>query len=166
MKKYILITSNESETMFLGRKLSKLCVSGCVICLIGMVGSGKTTLCKGFLRALGYMGGIKSPTYTLVESYFISSKHVVVHHFDFYRLSKEENLNDIGMRDYFNGESICLIEWPEQGSNILSLSDVIITISYYNQEISRKIVLESFSDFGKNIIRALLYSGILMHVVT
>lgn len=109
-----------------GAKLAKECQSPCVIFLQGELGAGKTTLVRGFLRALGYKGRVKSPTYTLVEPYNINSH--IVYHFDLYRLKDVYELEEIGVREYFHPNSICLIEWPEKGEPLLPQPNVICNI--------------------------------------
>lgn len=82
------------------------------IWLQGELGTGKTTLCRGFLRALGYRGRVKSPTFTLIESY--PSQRFTVHHMDFYRIRDAAEIEGAGLRDYFDDAGVCLIEWPER----------------------------------------------------
>lgn len=91
-----------------------------VITLSGEIGAGKTTLMRALLRALGVQGPIKSPTYSLVETYdlppnpALSESLVQVHHFDLYRMTDESELEFLGFRDYFLSNTICCIEWPER----------------------------------------------------
>jgi len=128
---------NSSEQMIaFGVELSKSIKAGDVIYLIGDLGAGKTTLTKGILKGLGYSGNIKSPTYTLVESYPFNN--LQVHHFDLYRISDPEELEWIGIRDYFNDESITLIEWPEKGDGFIPEASLQLNISYTEND-GRKI---------------------------
>lgn len=153
-KKYVLVLSDELKTLSLGAALASVCAQGCVIYLHGYVGSGKSVLCKGFLHALGHIGYIKSPTYTLIESYILTHWHVC--HFDFYRVISLEELEYMGIRDYFDGHTICLIEWPKKGIGILPKEDISVTINYHDRIESRKVIIESFSNLGHKMCDALL----------
>ncbi len=108
--------ADATDTLALGRALAAGITPGLVIYLVGELGAGKTTLARGLLRGLGYAGKVKSPTFTLVEVYEVS--RLYLYHFDFYRFrsnkSDSQELGEAGFREYFNPQSVCLVEWPEQ----------------------------------------------------
>ena len=111
----------------------------------GDLGAGKTTICKGILNACGYDGVVKSPTYNLVETYELASSKC--HHFDFYRLGSAEELDYIGIRDYFQSGDICLIEWPDRGKGFLPLPDLCLKISAKRN--GRELNIESKNQLGE-----------------
>lgn len=115
-----------TDTLALGAALAPCLQPGMVIYLCGDLGSGKTTLARGILRALGVTESIKSPTFALVEPYTISSLYL--YHFDFYRFTRSDEWVDAGLREYFNSESVCLIEWPEKAGGELPAPDLRIEI--------------------------------------
>ncbi len=98
--------------------------SGCrgVLFLQGALGAGKTTLCRGILRGLGYPGVVRSPTYTLVEAYTLEAGEVL--HLDLYRLEEGAELEDIGIRDYLGRPALYLVEWPERAAGFLPSPDL------------------------------------------
>ena len=112
----------------LGKEISKMLRKGDIIYIYGQLGAGKTTITRAILQGLGFTGNVKSPTYTLVESYRV--KGVTLQHFDLYRLSNPEELEWIGIRDYFSDDTISLIEWPEKGGDSLPSPTKEINIRY------------------------------------
>ena len=119
----ITIPSAEEMENF-GMALGRLCPETFSIYLEGDLGAGKTTLARGILRACGFQGKVKSPTYTLVESYSTAAGEIF--HFDLYRLESAEELANIGFRDYFAESSLLLLEWPEKAKAILPPADLVI----------------------------------------
>lgn len=135
MQKYL---NSAEETEQFGAELFKSVPSKHLIFLQGDLGAGKTTMVRGFLRAAGYNGVVKSPTYTLVEEYTIGTRKIF--HFDLYRVVDPEELEWIGIRDYFDQESICFIEWPDRGKGFLPEPDRVITLK--TQGLGRSLNME------------------------
>lgn len=130
MNKQKVQLANELATETLGASLaSNLPETGdFVIYLHGELGAGKTTFSRGFLKHLGHRGTVKSPTYTLIESYLLTEKKV--HHLDLYRLSDPEELEFLGFRDLLTGDAVFLIEWPERGEGFLPEADLHVRLLY------------------------------------
>ena len=112
--------AQEADTLALGRTLAVGIVPGMVIYLIGELGAGKTTLARGLLRGLGFEGKVKSPTFALVEVYELS--RLYLYHFDFYRFigrnHSPKEFEETGFREYFNPQSVCLVEWPDKAAGL------------------------------------------------
>ncbi len=144
----VLELPSENDTLELGRALSGLLTPPAVIYLEGQLGAGKTTLSRAILRGMGHSGSVKSPTYTLVEPYELADK--MVYHFDLYRLSDPEELEFLGIRDYFQDNSLCLIEWAEKGSGLLPGPDLAITLGVSGK--GRQARLQAYTDSMKQVI--------------
>lgn len=129
---------DENAMMQLGGKIAEQFPDGGIVLLKGDLGAGKTTLVRGLLRHLGFQGIVKSPTYTLVEPYKLAERRV--YHFDLYRLGDPEELEYIGGRDYWDSDSLCLIEWPEKALDYLPQADLELHISYNKSGRSVEIV--------------------------
>ncbi len=151
MKELLKQIESEIGMLELGAQLAAALTSSGVIYLYGELGAGKTTLTRGFLRALGHEGKVKSPTYTLVEPYELSGRHVF--HFDLYRLQTAQELAHIGIHDYFFPESIALIEWPQKGFPLLPPADLACYIEM--SDTSRTIRIEACTLLGETILSRL-----------
>lgn len=147
---YNIPTSDAMEK--LGANLAQACHKRSIVHLSGELGVGKTTLVRGFLHALGYIGIVKSPTYTLVEPYQLNGR--MIYHFDFYRLGDPEELEYLGIRDYLGDDVICLIEWPKQGGQFAPTADIQISISYHSK--TRILNLQAYNQTGQEIITGLV----------
>ncbi len=125
---------------------------GLVLHLRGELGSGKTTLVRGLLRALGFPGRVKSPTYTLVEPYSLLRLHL--YHFDFYRFKDDSEWLSSGFREHFNPDSLCIVEWPERAGDLLAPPDLEIQLTYDAQ--ARRATLLAHSAPGTTWLAATL----------
>jgi len=143
---------DSSEAMeALGARLACAVSAGGLIFLEGELGTGKTTLVRGLLRAMAYEGKVKSPTYTLLEDYEVAGRHIC--HMDLYRLIDAEELEWLGIRDVLNKETLCLVEWPDKGKGVLPGEDLRIEIDYKGA--GRDVRLCAASDLGDEILALL-----------
>ncbi len=118
---------DESATLALGAAFAAAAEPGLTVHLLGDLGAGKTTFTRGLLAALGYRGKVKSPTYTLVESYALPEYSV--HHFDLYRFADPEEWNDAGFSEYFGPDSLCLVEWPDKARGLAPAPDIALELA-------------------------------------
>lgn len=148
----MITINNETELQKVGAQFASVCRPPLVVYLLGQLGAGKTTFTRGFLVGMGYDGKVKSPTYTLVEPYLFDT--VAIFHFDFYRIHDPEELELMGIREYFNDNSICLIEWPQQGLERIPEPDIVCSLTIVDE--GRRLELESQSKFGEQILKEFL----------
>ena len=159
---FTLDLADEAATVDFGAVLAKVIQPNLTIYLHGDLGAGKTTLVRGLLHAMGHVGKVKSPTYTLVEPYVIETNvkaRYHFYHFDLYRFNDDEEWETAGFRDYFNAESICIIEWPEKAERVLPTPD--LNISFTNKPsvniyaLGRSINITAHSTLGLQCIQAM-----------
>lgn len=143
--------ADEAATVAFGARLAGLTAGHGILFLEGDLGAGKTTLSRGLIRGLGHQGAVKSPTFTVVEPYEIGE--VRAYHFDLYRLADPEELEFMGIRDYFAADTLCLVEWPEKGEGWLPAPDLEITLSYANEQ--REVQIDARTAIGEAILERL-----------
>jgi len=147
--------ADESATIAMGNKLAdivkKSLKQGIVVYLYGDLGAGKTTLTRGFVQGMGHNGHVKSPTYTLVEPYDLDEWQVF--HFDLYRLSDPEELEYMGIRDYFADNCCCFIEWPEKGHGMIKAPDLQINLAYSDEQ--RTLSVQAKTALGEQVLTEL-----------
>jgi len=141
----------EAATLALGGEIARGLRPGMVIFLCGDLGAGKTTLARGVLRALGVTERVKSPTFALVEPYIVSKLYL--YHFDFYRFNRSDEWVDAGLREYFNGESVCLVEWPEKAGGLLPAPDMRIEMEIDGN--GRRVTISADTEAGRNCLKQL-----------
>lgn len=143
---------DETATVDLGRSLGAVLAPGMVIYLEGTLGAGKTTITRGILQFFGHSGAVKSPTYTLVEEYELPG--LLAYHFDLYRLSDPEELEYMGIRDYFTKQSLAIVEWPSRGQGVLPVADITITMCVSGQ--GRQATIKAQTENGQQVLQSLV----------
>ncbi len=146
---YSRFLPDEAATLRLGAEIAATLSSGTIIYLHGNLGAGKTTLSRGILRGLGHTGKVKSPTYTLVEVYAVFKIHL--YHFDLYRFNHALEWEESGFDEYCNGDSICLIEWPEKAAGVLPAADLQLHLTPDNE--GRIALVEALSARGNSCLK-------------
>lgn len=147
----VWLLSDESQMVRFGRLLGQAARPDATLFLRGNLGMGKTTLSRGVIESFGHQGAVKSPTYTLVEPYRFEQG--LVYHFDLYRLADPEELEYLGIRDYFSEQALRLIEWPDRGQGILPQADIELIID--KSGTGRKITVKVNNDKGRQVLTRL-----------
>ena len=134
--------ADEQATLKLGKDFARSLEVGVNVHLHGDLGAGKTTLVRGALSCLGFVGKVKSPTYTLVEPYQVQVNKTIinVYHFDLYRFMDEEEWDAAGFRDYFNPHSVCLIEWPDKAGSLIPQADIDVFLELNGEGRSARLI--------------------------
>jgi tRNA threonylcarbamoyladenosine biosynthesis protein TsaE len=149
-----LALPDEAATVALGLEMAPLLAPGMVVWLDGDLGAGKTTLVRALLRGLGHTGPVKSPTYTLVEVYVVSSLYW--YHFDFYRFNEPEEFEDAGLGEYFRSDAVCLVEWPGKAAGYVPPADLELVFRFAEGvENGRLLELHARSEAGRKCLSAL-----------
>jgi len=156
-KDFTLDLADEASTLAFGQLLARVLVPDLTFFMCGDLGAGKTTMVRGILRGLGFKGKVKSPTYTILETYDINLENglkLSINHFDLYRFNDEEEWEAAGFRDAFNADSVRLIEWPEKAINCLPQADIEVQLSMHKNG-GRIASLVALSERGKVICQEL-----------
>lgn len=141
----------EEQTKEIGYKLGKLLTPGSVICLIGDLGAGKTTMTQSLARAIGVDDYITSPTFTIVNEY---EGRMPLYHFDVYRIGSSDEMYDIGYDEYINGDGVCIIEWANLIDDILPDEYLYIELKY--KDMSREMTLNPVGEKYEKIVEELI----------
>lgn len=151
MKTRQILIHTSADMLALGVRLAQAPLEQCVLFLQGQLGAGKTTLVRGMLQALAYPGAVKSPTYTLVETYHLSTR--TIFHWDMYRLSDSAELENIGIRDYLQQPAWWLVEWAEHVKDILPPVDLLIEFIVCDE--ARELYLTAQTPAGEILLDSL-----------
>jgi tRNA threonylcarbamoyladenosine biosynthesis protein TsaE len=143
---------DEAATRALGARLAGVLEPGMSVHLCGDLGSGKTTLARGFIQACGFAGRVKSPSYTLVEPY--EDSRLSLYHFDLFRFNDPQEWQDAGFRECFNERSVCLVEWPERAAGLLPPADVRVRLVAPSRG-GRDALLDAETERGRRCLTAL-----------
>lgn len=153
--------ADDAASRELGTALAAGLAPGLHVWLQGELGSGKTTIVRAALRALGVAGTLRSPTYTLVELYSISRLHL--YHLDLYRVEFPEEVLDAGLDETLRGEGICLVEWPEKAAGLLPPADLVLRLRVEAQ--GRCALVEARGAKGAKCLAALTRNPALKRLV-
>ena len=146
--------ADAATTEMVGAALARALRGGMVVTLHGDLGSGKTTVVRGLLRALGFTGPVKSPTYTLVEHYLFS--RLYFYHFDFYRFADPNEWETAGLAECFRDDAVCLVEWPERVAGLLPPADVDIVLAHpVAGGAGRELAVSANSEAGEQCLHAI-----------
>ena len=142
---------DEAGLVSVAQRFADVVAIGGVIHLRGDLGAGKTTFARALLRALGVEARIKSPTYSLIESY--ARGDLAIHHLDLYRIADPGEIEWLGLADLATGEHLILIEWPERAGDALPPPDLVVELAHAGDV--RDVAVAALSERGHTWIRAI-----------
>lgn len=142
---------DESASLTLAIRLAHCFTTPMILAFSGEIGTGKTTIIRAVLKELGVQSAIKSPTFSLVESYQVQD--TVIHHFDLYRVRDESELDSLGFRDYFSPNSLCFIEWAEHAG--VALPNIDIHFKLAIKGAGRSMQIHALSAAGEGVLPCL-----------
>lgn len=151
-ERFVLRNLHEPALAQLAQVFAPALQSGAILYLQGDLGVGKTTFVRLLLQAMGVGERIKSPTYSLIESYAINSIHA--HHLDLYRIADAGELEWLGLADLLEPHDLLLIEWPERGQGSLPDADLFLRFNYVKFD-TRDINFAAASKNGRDILEHL-----------
>ncbi len=143
---------SDAETQSLGRKIARALRPGDAVALLGPLGAGKTTLVKGLAEGLGVSKDhVASPTFVLVHEY---DGRCAVFHMDWYRLDSLEGLDELSIEEYFNNDSIVIVEWADKAPHVLPHDHLMVNLTHEGED-HRKIHVSANGKRGEEILKAL-----------
>ena len=122
------IFTSEAQLTAFAAEIASILVPGDVVYLRGELGTGKTAFARAIIQQRGSADSVTSPTFTLIETYHLGD--VSVAHLDLYRIESDAEMEGIGLRDYLDGDWICLIEWPDRAPSMLPDPDLTVNLAY------------------------------------
>ena len=123
---FVMESRSPQDTWELGKRLGKEAEPGCVICMDGDLGAGKTVFTQGYAAGLGIREPVNSPTFTILKEY--EDGRLPLYHFDVYRIGDISEMDEIGYEDCFYGDGVCLVEWPSRIEKLLPKHYVSVSI--------------------------------------
>lgn len=142
---------DEPALCAIATRLATVAGEGGVIYLEGDLGAGKTTFARALLTSLGVGERVKSPTYSLIETYRAGA--LDAHHLDLYRIADAGELEWLGLADLWTPRALVLVEWPERGTGSLPPADLVVHFRHAGDR--REVVAEPRSALGERLVAAL-----------
>ncbi|MGA9333225.1 MAG: tRNA (adenosine(37)-N6)-threonylcarbamoyltransferase complex ATPase subunit type 1 TsaE [Rudaea sp.] len=145
---------DEAQLVLVANRLAPAVTAGGVIHLHGALGAGKTTFARALVRALGVGARVKSPTYSLIESYAVGE--LSIQHLDLYRIAAMDEVEWLGLRDLDGKHSLWLIEWPERATGAIPVADLRVCLAH--AQMGRDLRFEALTEVGRHWLSALEFA--------
>lgn len=141
-----ILSEDENQTYEIGFNIGSLCFKNTMIMLNGQLGAGKTTLSKGIAKGLGILDNVTSPSFAILNIY---NGRLPLYHFDLYRLSDESEIYELGFDEYFEGDGVCVVEWPD---NLIKFNEFLKISIFGSGDEERKIIFEANGEKHKELL--------------